>query len=132
MTTRIITGDCRVALASLPAESVHCCVTSPPYYGLRDYGAVGQLGREKTPAEYVAVMVAVFREVRRVLRKDATLWLNLGDSYAGSWGNQGRREERGSQRPINGPMIQSFKGYPERQPFRPGNPSHSSAPARRA
>jgi DNA modification methylase len=68
----------------MPAESVHCVVTSPPYWGLRDYGVGGQLGLEPTPEEYVANMVAVFREVRRVLRAEGTLWLNLGDSYAGS------------------------------------------------
>jgi DNA modification methylase len=66
---------------------VHCCVTSPPYFGLRDYGVAGQLGLEKTPDEYVAGMVAVFREVKRVLRDDGTLWLNIGDSYAGAKGN---------------------------------------------
>lgn len=69
------------ALKGLPDESVHCCVTSPPYWGLRDYGVDGQLGLEPTPEEYVAKMVKVFREVRRVMRKDGTLWLNLGDSY---------------------------------------------------
>jgi DNA modification methylase len=100
-------GDCRTVLASLPAGSVNCCVTSPPYYGLRDYKVAGQIGLEPTLAEYVAEMVAVFREVRRVLADDGTLWLNLGDSYAGSWGNQGRKEDRGSQRPINGPMMQA-------------------------
>lgn len=74
-------GDALACLRELPDESVHCCVTSPPYWGLRDYGVAGQLGLEKTPEEYVAKMVEVFREVRRVLRKDGTLWLNLGDSY---------------------------------------------------
>jgi len=69
-------------LKKLPNESVNCCVTSPPYYGLRDYGCEGQIGLEKTPEEYVEKMVAVFREVRRVLADDGTLWLNLGDSYA--------------------------------------------------
>jgi DNA modification methylase len=77
-------GNCRNVLRTLPAESVHCCVTSPPYWGLRDYGVAGQIGLETTPDEYVATMVAVFRDVRRVLRNDGTLWLNLGDSYAGS------------------------------------------------
>jgi DNA modification methylase len=77
-------GDCREVLPTLPAESVHCCVTSPPYFGLRDYGRPNQIGLEQTPDEYVAQMVAVFREVRRVLRDDGTLWLNLGDSYFGS------------------------------------------------
>jgi DNA modification methylase len=75
-------GDVREKLAELPDESVHCVVTSPPYFGLRDYGVAGQIGLEPTPAEFVAVMVEVFRDVRRVLRKDGTLWLNLGDSYA--------------------------------------------------
>jgi len=71
-------------LADLEPESVQTCITSPPYWGLRDYGAEGQLGLEPTPEEYVANLVAVFREVKRVLRDDGTLWLNLGDSYAGS------------------------------------------------
>lgn len=82
MSYTILVGDCRDTLRSLPDQSVHCCVTSPPYYGLRDYGVEGQLGLEPTPDEYVAQMVSVFREVRRVLRDDGTLWLNLGDSYA--------------------------------------------------
>jgi DNA modification methylase len=80
----ILHGDCRDVLATLPAASVQCCVTSPPYYGLRDYGVDGQIGLEPTPDAYVAQMVAVFRAVRRVLRDDGTLWLNIGDSYAGS------------------------------------------------
>lgn len=66
----------------MPAQSVHCCVTSPPYFGLRDYGHDGQIGLEQNPGEFVAKLVEVFREVRRVLRDDGTLWLNLGDSYA--------------------------------------------------
>lgn len=79
----IIVGDCRDVLAGMPAESVQCCVTSPPYFGLRDYGVDGQIGLESTPDAYIAEVVAVFREVRRVLRDDGTLWLNLGDTYAG-------------------------------------------------
>lgn len=75
-------GDVRDVLPALPAESVDCCVTSPPYWGLRDYGTEGQIGLEATPEEFVARMVEVFREVRRVLRSDGTCWLNLGDSYA--------------------------------------------------
>ena len=75
-------GDALEVLRTLPDESVQCCVTSPPYWGLRDYGIDGQLGLESTPEEYVSKMVEVFREVRRVLRDDGTLWLNLGDSYA--------------------------------------------------
>lgn len=84
MSVSIILGDCREKLAELPADSVHCCVTSPPYFGLRDYGVDGQMGLEATPDQFVAGMVEVFREVRRVLRPDGTLWLNIGDSYAGS------------------------------------------------
>ena len=84
MSIRIIVGDVRERLRDLPDESVQCCVTSPPYWGLRDYGQDDQIGLEQTPDEYVAQMVDVFREVRRVLRDDGTLWLNLGDSYAGN------------------------------------------------
>lgn len=75
-------GDCLEVLRTLPDESVHCCVTSPPYWGLRDYGHDGQIGLEEAPEAYVSRLVEVFREVRRVLRSDGTLWLNLGDSYA--------------------------------------------------
>jgi DNA modification methylase len=86
-------GDCREILRGLPANSVHCCVTSPPYFGLRDYGCDGQIGLESTPAEFVAQMVAVFREVRRVLRDDGIFWLNLGDSYnAAGRSGHGTRE----------------------------------------
>jgi DNA modification methylase len=81
---KILQGDCREVLKTLPDASVNCCVTSPPYWGLRDYGCDGQLGLEPTPETYVANLVAVFREVHRVMRDDGTLWLNLGDSYAGS------------------------------------------------
>ena len=80
----ILHGDAIEQLKTLPAESVQCCVTSPPYWGLRDYGEAGQLGLEATPEEFVDNLVAVMREVKRVLRKDGTLWLNIGDSYAGS------------------------------------------------
>lgn len=78
----ILQGDCVERLKELQSQSVQCCVTSPPYWGLRDYGVDGQLGLESTPEEYVANMVEVFRKVKRVLRDDGTLWLNLGDSYA--------------------------------------------------
>ena len=81
---KILQGDCRDILPTLSAASVQCCVTSPPYWGLRDYGCNGQLGLEATPEEYIAKMVGVFREVSRVLRDDSTLWLNIGDSYASS------------------------------------------------
>ena len=82
MTWNILEGDALTNLREMPDGVIQCCVTSPPYWGLRDYGAEGQLGLEPTPEEYVERMVEVFREVRRVLRDDGTLWLNLGDSYS--------------------------------------------------
>ena len=85
---KILQGDCLDEMEWMANESVQCCVTSPPYFGLRDYGHEGQIGLETSPAEYVRKMVDVFREVRRVLKPDGTLWLNLGDSYAGG-GNGG-------------------------------------------
>jgi len=87
---RIVCGDALTVLRTMPDEVVQTCITSPPYWGLRDYRVEGQLGLEKTPEEYVAKMVQVFREVRRVLKSDGTLWLNLGDSYAndGKWGGE--------------------------------------------
>ena len=88
---RLYLGDALQVLAALTDESVDSCVTSPPYWGLRDYGVDGQLGLEDSPAEYVQLIVQVFREVSRVLTPTGTLWLNLGDSYAGSWGAQGHR-----------------------------------------
>lgn len=94
----VLPGDCIESMRHLPDQSVQMCVTSPPYFGLRDYGHAGQIGLEDTPSEFVAKMVEVFREVRRVLRDDGTLWLNLGDSYAGSWGAQSR-EHAGKHAP---------------------------------
>ena len=79
---QLIHGDCLEVMRGMRTGSVNCCVTSPPYFGLRDYGVDGQIGLEPTPDEFVAALVEVFREVRRVLRDDGTLWLNLGDSYA--------------------------------------------------
>lgn len=116
MTIEILQGDCRDVLGSLPDGSINCCVTSPPYFGLRDYGVEGQLGLEPTPDEFVAAMVEVFREVRRVLRDDGTLWLNLGDSYAGtgksSGGAQGKRwEVAGAD--TTGPCGGKWKPAPE-------------------
>lgn len=78
-------GDALEVLRKMPAESVQCCVTSPPYYGLRDYGIPSQIGLEESPAAYVEKLVSVFAEVRRVLRSDGVCWLNLGDSYANDW-----------------------------------------------
>lgn len=84
----LLTGDAIDQLATLPAESVHCCITSPPYWGLRDYGVEGQIGLEPTPEAYLERMVTVFREVWRVLRNDGTAWVNIGDSYAANRGRQ--------------------------------------------
>lgn len=94
----MLEGDALQALRTLPDESVQCCITSPPYWGLRDYGHAGQYGLEPTINEYVERMVEAFREVRRVLRSDGTLWLNLGDSYTGSrcGGDTGESSLQGS------------------------------------
>ncbi len=88
---QILTGDCLTVLPTLAAESVQCCVTSPPYWGLRDYDHPAQIGAEPSPELYVENLVAIFREVKRVLRKDGTVWLNVGDGYArnGGTGNCG-------------------------------------------
>lgn len=80
----IIVGDCLELLANISNESIDCCVTSPPYFGLRDYGVNGQVGLETSPEDYISHLVVIFREVRRVLKSTGTLWLVLGDSYAGS------------------------------------------------
>jgi DNA modification methylase len=84
----VYVGDALAVLRGLPSESIHCCTTSPPYWGLRDYGVPGQLGLEARPEEYIEQLVEIFGEVGRVLRRDGTLWLNLGDSYANDakWG----------------------------------------------
>lgn len=83
---RIFIGDCRPILSSLPPESVQCCITSPPYWGLRDYEHPDQLGDEETPEQYIDNLVSIFRQVWRVLREDGTLWLNVGDAYARNGG----------------------------------------------
>lgn len=108
MQNSIIHGDCLEKLKDLSDNSIDCCVTSPPYWGLRDYGVDGQLGLEKTPQEYVKNMVDIFREVRRVLKDEGTLWLNLGDTYAGGGNNRGKgktkslSEKQRSNRGANG------------------------------
>ena len=79
----ILQGDALATLRTLPDTCVQCCVTSPPYYALRDYGVVGQIGLEDTPAAYIEALTAVFREVRRVLRSDGVAFVNMGDTYAG-------------------------------------------------
>jgi len=103
----IICGDALEVLQALPDEFVDCCVTSPPYWGLRDYGIDGQLGLERTVKEYVAKMTEIFREVRRVLKDMGTLWLNMGDCYHS--GNRGGYR-RDSHRWENCPIQSKAKG----------------------
>jgi hypothetical protein len=134
---RVIIGDCRETLRTIDAGAVQCCVTSPPYWGLRDYGCEGQIGLEQSPAEYVEQLVAVFREVRRVLAEDGTLWLNLGDSYVTNPHGKGSsfdpkskasprlvdRANRGSSRPsANGRGEPQADGYHNAQGKRRGPP----------
>lgn len=122
-------GDSLAALRQFPDASVDCCVTSPPYFGLRDYGEEGQYGLEASPAEYVETMRAVFAEVRRVLADDGTLWLNLGDSYYSGRGNPEPNADDGKQparrgwvRPVDRPSQpwgrpKSLLGIPWRVAF---------------
>ena len=99
---KIYNEDCLTFLKQMPDQYVECCITSPPYFGLRDYGMAGQIGLEETPEAYVEKMVAVFREVRRLLKDDGTLWLNLGDSYAsntkGSCGPSSKQDSNAGSR----------------------------------
>lgn len=120
-------GDALDVLREMPDQSVDCCVTSPPYFGLRDYGVAGQYGLEASPAEYVETMRAVFAEVRRVLADDGTLWLNIGDSYQSSGGKEGvgpnavvgstKRQEFGRTRPTSGLPAKNLLGIPWRTAF---------------
>ncbi|WP_071077706.1 DNA-methyltransferase [Janthinobacterium lividum] len=114
-------GDVREQLRALPAESVHCIVTSPPYWGLRDYGVDGQIGLEATPAEFIEVMVDVFNEARRVLRADGTCWINMGDSYATGAGAVGRAPGGGDQgeRFIRRGMVNTQPNRKKLEGFKP-------------
>ena len=103
MTTKILIGDCIARMSDIEPGTVQTCVTSPPYWGLRDYGEDGQHGLEETPEAYVANMVEVFRAVRRCLRDDGTLWLNLGDSYNGSGGVGGPGKQHTSAGSVSRP-----------------------------
>lgn len=106
----IICADAAAGLKTLPSESVRMCVTSPPYYGLRDYGENGQIGTEQTPQEYIARLMEVFAEVHRVLKPDGTLWVNISDSYAGSGKGIGLTEEENEKdRPIYGKNNDVFR-----------------------
>lgn len=118
---RILIGDCRTRLAELDEQSVQTCVTSPPYWGLRDYGAEDQLGLEDTPELFVEALVDVFRAVRRVLRDDGTLWVNLGDTYIG--GRSGRIGEH-TKLAGSGRGHEATRAAWERQ----GGPTHRNAP----
>ena len=104
-TCDIRVGDALEVLRTMPSESVQCCVTSPPYWGLRDYGVKGQMGLEPTPEAFVAGMVAVFEEVRRVLKRDGTCWVNMGDSYASTGGHSDTHcnDRRGARNIANRP-----------------------------
>ncbi len=121
----IIQGDALAVLKTLPDQSVNCCVTSPPYWGLRDYNVKGQIGLEETPEEHVEKIVKVFREVKRVLQDDGTLWLNLGDSYAdagySNHANTGgaRREDGGKPKHLTGSGLKpkDLVGIPWRVAF---------------
>ena len=119
---RLFHGDSLAVLRELPDQSVDCCVTSPPYFGLRDYGSEGQYGLEASPAEYVETMRALFAEVRRVLADDGTLWLNLGDSYASgsrsSYASTGKAAGRvGASRPTSNLPGKNLLGIPWRVAF---------------
>lgn len=114
MTISILIGDCRDVLKTLPDASVQCCVTSPPYYGLRDYGVSGQIGLERSMHDFIAELVAVFREVRRVLRDDGTLWLNIGDSYASGG--------RATRDPGQSKIHPAFSGDAYADGLRPADP----------
>ena len=112
---RIIQGDVIDGLRSLPDGCAQTCVTSPPYWGLRDYGVAGQIGLEPTPAEYLAKMVEVFREVRRVLRDDGTAWVNMGDGYAhgGGSGAQGSTSQRQGRSNVEAQEDRSERRVPD-------------------
>lgn len=108
MKNQIICGDALEVLKTLPSESINCCVTSPPYFGLRDYGVDGQIGLEESIADYILKLVEIFREARRVLKKDGTLWVNIADSYAGS--GKSRNADGSVPKSINHCKEQFVKG----------------------
>lgn len=112
---RVLQGDCRDVLKTLPDESVHCVVTSPPYFGLRDYGMPGQIGLEDSPKAFVDELVGAFEDVRRVLRSDGTAWVNMGDTYAGSWGAQGRQGANGQMADRSVVQARSIEAHPQRR-----------------
>ncbi len=118
MSVKFLQGNCLDVLATLPDQSVNCCVTSPPYWGLRDYGEDEQLGLEETPDDYVDKMTQVFHEVWRVLRDDGTLWLNLGDSYTGGTIGRNDKNDGGG---LYGGRQKGWTGEETRQRKTPSN-----------
>lgn len=117
----LLVGDALDVLAQMPGGSADCAVTSPPYYGLRDYGTEGQYGLEDSPAEYVEHLRAVFAELRRVLADDGTFWLNIDDSYSGgnrtyydTGGGKTRARGHAQQRPVTGVPGKNLLMIPER------------------
>lgn len=119
---RILVGDCIEMMRTLPDQSVHTCITSPPYFGLRDYGVDGQIGLEDSPREFIDSLVAVFREVRRVLREDGTIWVNMGDSYSNggrTWRAPDKKSEGRAMetRPDDGLKPKDLLGMPWRLAF---------------
>ena len=116
---RFICGDALTLAQSLPAQSIHTIVTSPPYWGLRDYGIAGQYGQEATPEAYTERLVHLFDSLRHALRDDGTLWLNLGDCYAGSWGSYGHRStQRARQHTLAGKPSWTRQAYAQSK-YRP-------------
>jgi len=120
---KLLHGDALHIGQTLPTESVDCIVTSPPYYGLRDYGKIGQYGLEETPDEYVATMRTLFSEMRRVLASDGTLWLNIGDGYSSAKSGQVSTAVDGGtlttvkRRPVSGLPPKNLLGIPWRVAF---------------
>lgn len=123
---RLYCGDCLEVIWTLPDQSINCGITSPPYFGLRDYNESGQLGLESTPEEYVKKLVGVFREFRRILRDDGTLWLNLGDSYNSGrpgardskrWPKQSRNDHAAAKPVLNNLKHKDLVGIPWRVAF---------------
>lgn len=129
MTVIIRHGDCREVLKTMPDESVHCVVTSPPYWGMRDYDMAGQIGLERSPADWLASLVPMFTEIRRVLRRDGTMWLNIGDCYAndGKWGGEtggkqaylgdSNRKRVGREKRVTGLKPKDLVGLPWKLAF---------------
>lgn len=112
-------GNCLEVLKQIPNESVQCCITSPPYFGLRDYGTDEQIGFEETPDEYINKLVNVFREIKRILKNDGTLWVNIGDSYGQNfrWGG----DETASKKQKGNRGTVGFMGTKNNKNIQPKN-----------